>query len=308
MKAALQFLVILSFVFVQNKSFSQSDLGFAPIGATWHYMIPAFNFLDPVTYVKYEVTGDTMINGKQASIVYRTHGFDVSNLPNPFFLHYDSNRVYWHNEHLNDFYLLYDFNANAGDSWLIRLPCDTSSPPNHFLDTIRYNVISTDSVIVNGIVLKRMVISSMWSASNTLVEKVGMLSEGYPNSTFFCGYGIADPSPWLMRCYEDSILGLFKGPDPDPCDTIYIKVDLEEKIQNKITFHPNPANQILRIESDRIIQKILVQSLTGTTLFRMDNNSNNFEIDVSEIPNGLYLISTVSSSGIRQTQKVIIQH
>lgn len=191
--------VVIAFFSISSQLFAQSDLGFAPIGAKWYYTIPAFFFLDPVTYVKYEVTDDTIINGKLASVVHRTHGFDVSNLTNPFFLHYDSNRVFWYNNYSGTFNLLYDFNAEAGESWTVRLPCDTIQSPGQISDSIHLSVLSTDSIIVNGTSLKKLMVQIPGSGSITLIEKIGMLYEGYPNSIFFCDGGIVDPSPWQMR-------------------------------------------------------------------------------------------------------------
>jgi hypothetical protein len=79
-----------------------------------------------------------------------------------------------------------------------------------------------------------------------------------------------------------------------------------ESIRTKI--YPNPSKGYLILESSEIIEQIEIKDLTGTTLYKKEENSFETKIDVTEIPNGLYLISIVTRSGIRQIQKVIIQH
>lgn len=284
---------------------AQSDLGFAPVGAKWHYNIPALFIFDPVTYVSYEVTGDTVINGKNASIVKRWGG-DVSNLPSPFFLHYDSNRVYWHNQYSNDFHLLFDFNANAGDSWSVKLPCDPGYS-NIYTDTIQYNVVSTDSIIVNGVTLKRLIVNTLFSPNMELIERIGLLDKGYPYSFFYCGYGIVDPSPELMRCYEDSLLGLFKGPNPDVCDTTYVLLSLDNDPNNNLKVYPNPATNILKIESSQKIDVVQLQSLAGEILIKKETENNYLDLNTSNIPIGLHFISVTFQNGSKSIAKVMIK-
>lgn len=79
-------------------------------------------------------------------------------------------------------------------------------------------------------------------------------------------------------------------------------------VSNKVDIFPNPANNLLKVSGFTIMKKIELRDLAGTVIQTKKVNSNEIEIDTSELPNGLYLISTLTNSGIRQTQKVIIQH
>ncbi len=119
---------------------------------------------------------------------------------------------------------------------------------------------------------------------------------------------------YQMTFYDGKlILGLTFGLDTNgsflySIDSAQVVSGLEvtELINTKV--FPNPSHNRLIIQSLQNLNLIEIKDLTGTVILNRKINSNEFEIDTSELPNGLYLITTYSKSGIRQTQKVIIQH
>ncbi|MEQ8519420.1 MAG: T9SS type A sorting domain-containing protein [Cytophagales bacterium] len=90
--------------------------------------------------------------------------------------------------------------------------------------------------------------------------------------------------------------------------TILSSVKQYPLVSNSINIFPNPVDQHLSLQSSNEFRLVELKDLTGTTLFRKKVNSKEFILNTSGISNGLYLISIVSQTGIRQTHKVIIQH
>ena len=79
--------------------------------------------------------------------------------------------------------------------------------------------------------------------------------------------------------------------------------NIDEISENEITIYPNPANDVLRIIIDQTIDYVELIDLNGKTIIQASDNS----IDISNIPNGLYLmkINTKNNSFVK---KVSIIH
>ena len=95
----------------------------APLGTKWYYEQTDF---EPPIYddlIIYESIGDTIINGDSTKILNKTFMSIKPTLGDTFISHeiifekFDSNRVYFYYQPVNDFRLLYDFNAMVGDSF-----------------------------------------------------------------------------------------------------------------------------------------------------------------------------------------------
>ena len=89
---------------------------FAPQGAEWY-----FDVFNPWgmhhEYALFSVDGDTIIQGHHCSII--TQNFVETGPGHEYgeFVYQEGNKVYWFNPTTNDFTTLYDFDAEAGDSW-----------------------------------------------------------------------------------------------------------------------------------------------------------------------------------------------
>ena len=82
-----------------------------------------------------------------------------------------------------------------------------------------------------------------------------------------------------------------------------------EEITEPFQIYPNPANENFHItSSNQNIKNFTLYNLIGKKIIVQSNISvNNLFVDVSELPNGAYLILIESESGIQITRKIIIQ-
>jgi hypothetical protein len=85
-------------------------------------------------------------------------------------------------------------------------------------------------------------------------------------------------------------------------------------VSNSLATYPNPADNILEIDVSSAVSgysKIAMINTSGQTLFNGDFNvnegTNRFPVDVSAMPNGLYMIRLTINNEVL-TQKVMIVH
>jgi hypothetical protein len=77
------------------------------------------------------------------------------------------------------------------------------------------------------------------------------------------------------------------------------------------TVYPNPANDVLyiNIAVDHPACEINIYSLQGGKALQTATNGNKTTIDVSVLPNGIYLLHLYNlSSGKREVRKIVIKH
>ncbi|MFT7155676.1 MAG: hypothetical protein ACI8Q1_000678 [Parvicella sp.] len=80
---------------------------------------------------------------------------------------------------------------------------------------------------------------------------------------------------------------------------------INEKSKNLFKLYPNPANEIIYIESELITNQIAIYDLTGK-LFESNQNLSENEIDISHLNSGVYLLEVIFNNGVSQNQKLII--
>jgi hypothetical protein len=74
---------------------------------------------------------------------------------------------------------------------------------------------------------------------------------------------------------------------------------------SNIKIYPNPTNAMLNIDIlEGTYDEIVIFSTSGKLLYKVENNSNNLSIDVSQYASGMYFIKFVSN-GIAVTKRFI---
>lgn len=73
----------------------------------------------------------------------------------------------------------------------------------------------------------------------------------------------------------------------------------------KVQMYPNPANSILHIQNDGVINEIKVLNTLGQVVFQQDAGSNQCEINVEDLKPGFYLVQVITPKGI-STRKIQI--
>jgi len=70
---------------------------------------------------------------------------------------------------------------------------------------------------------------------------------------------------------------------------------------NDLRIFPNPTTGVLRIESDEVVEQIIVRNLLGETI--LESISSN--VDISNYPNGIYFIEVVTENS-KKVEKIIL--
>ncbi len=172
-------------------------------------------------------------------------------------------------------------------------------------DTAIYNSSSTFfniiPHIVNNLVLNPLVNPSVWyEISDTVFANGG---ERFITIGNFEADSVADTT------------GVVGGSFPSDAsyyyiDDVSIKRVFTNGIFNRPSFHinifPNPVKEILNISSGDFIESIYVTTIEGKILLKENPYSNNFQIDFSSYPKGIYFLKTFSKNEY-QINKIINQ-
>ncbi len=294
-----------------NSIYSQ----WAPIGAKWYYN---HNSGSPSYLTVIESINDTLVLNRQCKVLKSytiyvlgispgIHQWDTLYCPDQY-TYFDSSKVYLYDNLLNDFYMLYDFNATAGDTITVKDTlfsgyCPEDIPSNLF----QFKVDSVGDTIINGINLRKQYASatqnSDWifysppypGAYNNypIIERIGSLR-------YLFGTGISgiEGSISHLRCYEDSSITYHSADWPDTldCDYLYTlitSINETENLQNNINVFPNPANNYttFQLSKGAFISpiNILIVDLTGRVIKSdvFSEGKNEYKMNTQSL-NGLY--------------------
>lgn len=272
---------------------------------TWHfeYRLFGYQYIYEVQYEK-----DSTINGKTyqalgaTGIQYLRTGLHTSQTHTApkryFFLRTQNDTVYRLDTNGND-YILYDFNAEVGDSWVIG-PSDTalncSGTP-----TVTVHAKGTDSI--NGVAINFWQVSSSGSSSylvfpsGTIYEHIGFLGSQGLDIMFEPTWQNCDttkiigPSPTAMRCYQDPVIGFInRMPRGNDCDSVEA-VDLHYTPAQGISIFPNPSTGAFKVESKKqIIDEISIINASGTLLEEIAFRPTNTVTVSRNLSRGIYLL------------------
>ena len=95
---------------------------------------------------------------------------------------------------------------------------------------------------------------------------------------------IASVSGNPVECPINTAYGEYE----DYCVYIGPDASIAENNQSEISIYPNPTTSILNIATQQNILQITIQTIDGKIVKSMTYTKNN--IDVSDLPNGIYLI------------------
>ena len=132
---------------------------------------------------------------------------------------------------------------------------------------------------------------------------------------------VDEPYIYFTGDYGENPLNVFgtlfynRGTNIFDKDVFYCKVDMSsfftdleaitnQNTQSTISVFPNPVSDILYINSELKINKLIIFSIDGKIVFS-GNNTNS--VDVSKLPNGMYIISAQTNIGYK-IAKFLIKH
>ena len=270
--------------------FSGIEVGYPFVGTEWYYEIQREN--GSITYQHLEYAADTTVSGKEVVIIIRTNTLydkDEHSEVTREYLYEENGVVYWWNKDLEEFTPLYDFGAEVGDEWEIKVGMESILM---HVDTVEYQEYE-------GSLYKMLIVSDDQDLfSGTIVCGIGHLTSFFPEKLMTRG---KDYRVEGMRCYWRNGELVFKYGERD-CDEVYeewhngIEEDGPSTGSGTFTIYPNPANNILIVET-RLIASLPVANeyritnLMGQTVFTGNLTAETQQIDVSALPQGMYFIS-----------------
>jgi hypothetical protein len=278
---------------------------FAPIGAEWYY-----NYEPDVTldegYQKITVLRDTII-GNQSCRFLQVRNIGYSYFYQNYYdyeagiiiLYEKDNIVYYYKN--NQFYVLYDFAAKAGDSYN-----SISYMPN-CSQTYKVGIDSVTFVEVDEQLLKNFHVTLNDSFQTNYIEKIGYNEYCLPQFGLGCEILTGPHYPGPLRCYSDGDIGVYSTNIVSNCD--YITSSIKNKIFNDLKVFPNPADTYITISnpSKIKIKKIELIDFSGRIVQMWDaTESTGNTLNIQHISPGIYLLKAETEDGIK-TEKLVIQ-
>lgn len=246
-------------------------------------------------YTEINYIGDTIIGWQQAQKLDKhTYAYNYISLQledydqGMDFTYEDNSVVFLRFE--NEWDTLYNFNAVIGDSWKIpKRPYTTNCDLENY-----FTVIATGIKTINSIPLKYFVLDASPSSiyTDTIVEKIGFINS-YLYPVNFCD-SVTDVSEGdTFRCYSDNNFMTYKPHYSEVCDFI-VNVD---EIQNpaNLKIIPNPSSTELSIEGIEIENGSFELKDSNGKIMRSGKLLHS--INVSDLPNGFYIISINNDKG-----------
>ena len=258
-------------------------------GSEWYYEI--VDEYGNVTYQHLEYAADTTVNHKDVQIIIRTNTlYDKGehSVVTREYVFEEDGVVYWWNKDLQEFTVLYNLDAQPGDSWVIKV--GTASLTMH--------VDAVEQYEYEGRIFKMLQVSDVDDLfSGTIVCGIGHLSSFFPERLMTRGKNYRVEG---IRCYWREGELVFKYGDKD-CDEVYqeyhsgIEENNPSTSSEILTVYPNPTNGVLFVEThgraSQQAETYRVSNLMGQILMSGTITTENQRIDVSNLPHGMYFIS-----------------
>ena len=257
----------------------------------WYYEI--LNDDGSITYQHLEYAADTTIGTERPKIIVRTNTiYDRDAITTEVTHEYvfeRNGKVYWWNKNLEEFTVLYDLTAEAGDEWEIKVGTETLTMHVDAVEVYDYENQPFRTLHVSDV-------GNLFSGD--IVCGIGHLTSFFPEKLMNRGKNYRVTG---LRCYWVEGNLIFKI-NRDDCDAIYaelhngINEDGPSTGSGTFMVYPNPANNILFVETvctpslpDQTAYRIT--NLMGQTLLTGSISAETQQIDIAKLPAGMYFIS-----------------
>ena len=269
--------------------FSGIEVDYPFVGTEWYYEIENEN--GSITYQHLEYAADTTVNHKDVVIIIRTNTlYDKSGYTEVTreYVYEENGVIYWWNKDLEEFTMLYDFSAEAGDEWEIKVG----------MESITMHVDTVEFQEYEGCLYKMLQVSDENDLfSGTIICGIGHLTSFFPERLMTHGkkYRVEG-----IRCYWREGELVFKYGDRD-CDEVYqeyhngVEEDGPSAGSGTFIVYPNPANGVLFVEThgraSLQAETYRISNLMGQTMMIGTISEETQRIDVSNLPQGMYFIT-----------------
>ena len=266
-----------------------------PSHPEWYYEI--LNENGTITYQYMYQAGDTIINDEPTHILVKINTLYDKGLREEVTHEYVfelNGKLYWWNKRLGLFTVLYDYEAEVGDSW------------NIFVGTeiLTMHVDAVEEIEYEGRIYRMLRVSDPDDLfSGNIVCGIGHLTSFFPERLMGDGDRMRVEG---MRCYWNEGELVFKYGDED-CDAVIsdlhgVEEDGPSTGSGTFTVYPNPTNGVLTVHHSELTtsnashfhihhSEFQIANLMGQTVLSGNINAENQQIDVSSLPQGMYFIT-----------------
>jgi hypothetical protein len=259
----------------------------------WYYEI--LNGDGNITYQHLEYIGDTLFDrtNKRPKVIVRSnthYNRDTITEVTHEYVYEEDGKVYWWNKTTEEFTTLYDFWANVGDEWDIKVGSENI--------TVHVDAID-ENYEYNNMNYRALHISDANNVfSGTIICGIGHLTSFFPEKLMKQSkrYRVEG-----LRCYWRNGVLAYQYGERD-CDEVYqqyhnsIEEDGPSTGSGTLTVYPNPTNNVLFVETRFIASQpttttYRITNLMGQTLQQGCINADCQQINIENLPAGLYFIS-----------------
>ena len=260
----------------------------------WYYEI--LNDDGNISYQHLEYVGDTLFDraGKRPKVIVRSNTHYDRNSTTEVtheYVYEEDGKVYWWNKTTEEFTTLYDFWANAGDEWDIKVGNENI--------TVHVDAID-ENYEYNNMNYRALYITDANNVfSGTIICGMGHLTSFFPEKLMTQGKRYRVDG---LRCYWRNGVLAYKQGEKD-CDEVYqqlhngIEEDDPSTDSGTLTVYPNPANGFLFVQLPQCDcpttgqTEYRITNLIGQTLLQGSINIENQQIDINNLPAGMYFIN-----------------
>ena len=265
----------------------------APNLMEWYYEI--LNDDGSITYQHLmQAANDTTVEDEKVHVIVRINTLYDKDGHTEKTLEYifeRNNRIYWWNSTLGEFTVLYDYGAEEGDSWEIKVGNES----------IVMHVDEVEQYEYEGQSMRILRVSDAGDLfSGTIICGIGHLVSFFPERLMQKG---RDYRVNGIRCFWRNGELVFKYGDRD-CDEVYEEyhAGIEEDgpstpSAGSLTVYPNPANGVLNVTvwlpqcDSPTGQTYRICNLMGQTVLTGNITDETQKLDVSALPEGMYFIN-----------------
>jgi hypothetical protein len=254
-----------------------------PLQSEWYYEIVWDD--GSTTYQHLEYASDTTIGTSRPKVIVRSNTHydrDTINEVTHEYILEENGIVYWWNNTLQEFTTLYDYNAETGDEWEIKVGTESIIVHVDHVDVFEYQ----------GGTFKMLQISDANDIFNgDIVVGFGHMTSFFPEKLMNQGKGFRVDG---LRCYWVEGALLYHNGEED-CDAIHSELQgVGETHGDSFVVYPNPTTGILTIHHSAFFihhSEFRITNLIGQTLLQGSINAETQQIDIANLPAGMYFIS-----------------
>ncbi len=265
----------------------------------WYYEIQ--NEDGSITYQYMYQAGDTIINDEPTHILVKINTLYDKGLRDEVtheYVYERDGKLYWWNKTLEEFTVLYDYEAEVGDSWEIKVGTRT----------LDMHVDAVEEIEYEGRTYRMLRVTDPEDLfSGNIVCGIGHLTSFFPERLMDKGDGVRVEG---MRCYWNEGELVFKYGDED-CDAVYSEVHgLDEEgpstLSTGLVIYPNPTDGTLFVQTLRatslLDQPYRIINLIGQIVLSGNITAETQQIDVANLPKGMYFITFAG-----ETRKFVVR-